>query len=366
MESALWIIPVLGLLCWSISWAMFAGFRAVPPAAGAGARRVSVIIPARNEENNLGRLLASLRSQPDPPHEIIVVDDQSEDGTADCAREHGARVVSGTPMPEGWIGKPWACQQGADAADGDWFLFLDADTEIEPGGLERLLALGRGEDEVHSVCPYHKVRAPYEQLSAFFNAIMLLGMNAFTLKGARAREIGLFGQVLLVSRRRYEAVGGHGPVRGEVLENFHLARDFVRSGATCHCWLGLGTISMRMFPEGCRDLVAGWSKGFVSGAGNTARGALAGVSMWISGLFVAAIGLAMLPLGGVPVRAAIAGVYALYVLQVYFVFRKAGRFSFWSALAYPVGLVFYHVVFVRALWRLRRGGTIRWKGRDVG
>lgn len=367
MEILLWIVAGLSALCWVVSWAMFARLRAVPsPGARENrAGRISVVIPARNEEENIGRLLRSLRNEDPAPHEIIVVDDRSEDLTAERARELGATVLAGAPAPDGWLGKPWACEQGARAASGAWLLFLDADTEVEPGGLARLAALPAHDGDVHSVCPYHRVRAGYEQLSAFFNVIMILGMNAFSLKGSRAREIGLFGQAMLISRRQHEAVGGHALVKGEVLEHFHLAHHLRAAGASCHCWLGKGTLRMRMFPDGFRALVAGWSKGIISGAGNTARGALLGISLWLSGLIMAAVALCVAPFA-VPNLVILAGaLYLLHVLQLAYLFRRAGNFWILSAVTFPVGLLFYHAIFFRALRRKQKGGTIQWKGRDV-
>ena len=369
METALWIVTSTSALCWLASWALFARLRCVPRPGGEPSpaeRSISIIIPARDEEENIGRLLTSLKDQPSAPHEVIVVDDQSRDRTAAVAEAEGAVVVPGEALPEGWLGKPWACQQGARAATGEWFLFLDADTEFEEGGFSRLARLATNEEEVHSVCPFHAVRKPFEQLSAFFNVIMILGMNAFTLRGDRASGIGLFGQAMLVSRREYEAVGGHSPVRNQVLENFHLAEHFRAGGARPRCWLGAGTIRMRMFPHSCGDLIAGWSKGIISGADNTARSALAGISVWLSGLFMAAVPLCFAPFVSPPLAGTLAAVYLLSVLQVAYLFRKAGTFTLFSALTFPVGLVFYQIVFFRALRLKRQGKTVKWKGRHVG
>ena len=80
----------------------------------AKAGKISIIIPARDEEHNITKLLTSIRSQSSQPLEILVIDDQSIDKTAEVARELGATVIAGKEMPAGWKGKTWACQQGAD------------------------------------------------------------------------------------------------------------------------------------------------------------------------------------------------------------------------------------------------------------
>lgn len=370
MTPLLWSFLATAFLLWLAGWLVFLRFRTVPAAApsegASSGPRISVVIPARNEEENLSRLLPSLKASSHPPHEILVVDDHSADRTAEVARGCGALVISGADLPEGWYGKPWACQQGAEAATGDWLLFLDADLVAEPRGLERLAALAAAEPgAVHSVCPYHRIGRPYEELSAFFNAIMVLGTNAFGAKGAGVRETGLFGQAMLLAGSSYEAVGGHRRVRAQVLENFHLARHFREAGIPCRCYLGKGTLAMRMFPGGLGELVAGWSKGFVSGAGNTPRAAMAGISAWLSGLIMASVALTFLPLAETPQRSAIGWLYLLGALQCGYVFRRVGNFSWSNAALFPVSLIFYQIVFFRALRRRRAGGTISWKGRDV-
>ena len=98
-----------------------------------------MVIPARDEAARIGPCLAGLAEDPDVA-EVIVVDDRSSDGTADVAREHGARVVAGAEPPAGWIGKPWALQQGLEAAAGDVVVSLDADTRPRPGLVGALAA----------------------------------------------------------------------------------------------------------------------------------------------------------------------------------------------------------------------------------
>ncbi len=369
MDLFIWIFLTLTLTCWMAGWGMFLRFRGVP-AAGPGTPlpqvNISIVIPARNEEENLSRLLPSLSKQDFAPHEVIVVNDHSDDRTGAVAEAHGALVVTGKELPEDWYGKPWACQQGADAATGDWLLFLDADVVMDSDGLQRIAALARDESSVHSICPYHRIGRLYEELSVFFNVIMLLGMNAFTAKGGAAKGIGLFGQAMFLSRRNYDLVGGHARVRREVLENFHLARFFREAGVACRCYLGKGTLSMRMFPGGWRDLVAGWSKGFVSGADNTALSAMVGISIWLSGLIMTGVALTFLPMAGSEARLGIALIYALGAIQCLYVFKRAGNFSFLNAFFFPVTLAFYQWVFFQAIRRRRSGGQIKWKGRHVG
>jgi 4,4'-diaponeurosporenoate glycosyltransferase len=328
---------------------------------------ISIIIPARNEEANIGGLLASIVSNNALPHEIIVVDDASTDRTAAIAREHGATVVSPPDLPADWKGKPWACHHGAAAASGDWLLFLDADVRLDPGGLDRIRALTARSDRVHSVCPHHTVRRVTEELSAFFNVMMIAGVNAFGIQREAARHAALFGQCLLISQDHYRQVGGHAPVRGEILENFHLARHLADLGIPRQCHLGRGSITMRMFPGGLREIWAGWTKGFTSGAGNAAPRALFLTSVWISGAMLAIVGviLAFLPVTDPLCRATTGAVYLLYALQCLRAFRLAGNFSPLNALLFPLSLLFYQALFFTALVQRRLGIKTKWKDRHV-
>lgn len=363
----LWLIPILAALCAaSFRWILGCP-RFLPPAEGSGGGSVSVVIPARDEEGNIGDLLDSIRKQRVQPREVIVVDDDSTDRTALIARDKGAKVVTSGPLPEGWKGKPWACRQGARAAMGDWLLFVDADVRFEGDAMGRIVALAGRPGVAHSVCPYHRICRPYEELSAFFNVLMIAGINAFGAGGGGSRGEALFGQCLLISTEDYRQVGGHEPVRSEVLEHFQLANHLRKCGITRKCYLGRGHITMRMFPGGLRELVESWRKGCASGAGSVAPRALAWSSLWITGGMLALIGVLLggLPEGSTEFRIVVAGVYLLYAWQCWRAFRLAGSFSMFNALIFPVALLFYQSLFFASVIGRRSGIKTRWKNRDV-
>ncbi len=323
--------------------------------------RLSLIIPARNEEKNLPRLLESLKDQSIQPLEIIVVDDASHDGTAEVAKRLGARVISSKPLPEGWRGKTWACHQGAQAATGEWLLFLDADTWFEPDGLRRVLteyaAAGRG---ALSLAPYHVVPGFHEQFSAFFNLVMLAGTGAFTLLGDRLTPRGLLGQFLLIERPAYHRVGGHEVVKGRILENFWLAEQLRSAGVPLRCRSGRGVLAFRMYAQGWAELVEGWTKGFASGAGQTPRPILMLVIAWTTGLVCAPLGLCF-----AGHRLLWLLLYALCALQVAWLLRRVGSFRWGLALLYPAPLLFFFGLFTRSLWRAGRRQEVTWKGRQI-
>lgn len=339
---------IVTLVLWSAGWLLLGRVKSL--ACGTGkkisADQLSIIVPARNEEQNLPTLLRSIAAQSLRPREVIVVNDASTDRTAEVARQAGAVVLDSQPLPEGWRGKTWACHQGAQAATGELLLFLDADTWFEPEGLGRVLLAYDG--GALSVGPFHSVGRVYEDLSLFFNFNMTVGTV----------PDGLFGQMLLVKREGYQRAGGHAVVKGRTLENFFLAPRFRAAGLSTRSRTGRGVLSFRMYPNGLRELIAGWTKGFASGAGQTPRAVLLLVICWMIGLMLAPIG--WLVTGGELTWGAACVASAA---QVGYFGRQIGSFRWVTALLYPVPLIFFFAVF--ALSAMRSGKQVTWKGREI-
>jgi len=349
---------------WLAGWATLARIKSCrAPATGStrAIEKISVIIPARNEEKNLPRLLSSLQSQPIPPDEIIVVDDASTDRTAAVAAELGALVVTPPPLAEGWRGKTWACQHGATEAKNAWLLFLDADTWFERDGLAAVRAeFSAAGGGALSVAPLHQVEQLHEQFSAFFNLVMLVGTGAFTLLGDWLTPRGLLGQFLLIEKSAYVRVGGHAAVKERVLENFWLAEKLRAASVPVHCRAGRGVFSFRMYPLGWREMMDGWIKGFAAGAGKTPLPLLLLVIAWMSGLIMATGNLLLAK--DAPVCFF---VYAGYAAQVAWFLRRIGTFHWLTALLFPAPLIFYFIIFTRSVWRAARKQPVDWKGRKI-
>lgn len=367
--SAMLVIPVMAILLAPALWLILARPRYLPPATDNDglAAKLSVIIPARNEELNIAKLLDSMSKQSPQPQEVIVVNDGSTDNTASVARAHGARVIDAGPLPDGWMGKPWACQQGAGAATGQWLLFLDADVTLEASAMSALCQLCAEPQRVHSVCPYHVIGHTYEELSAFFNVLMLAGVNAFGISKSHNDNNALFGQCMLISQHHYEMIGGHESVSNKALENFHLARELRHHGIPSSCYLGKGFIHMRMFPGGFKELWNSWKKGFSGGAAHTAPRALLLSSLWISGMMLTlvCIALSLSSYTQELFHKLTITAYLIYAFQCLSAFKRAGNFSLWNALLFPVSLLFYQVLFFGSIIDKKRGKTSQWKGRTV-
>lgn len=220
---------------------------------------VSIVVPARNEERNLATLLPTLAALVYPAREILVVDDDSSDGTAAIARAHGARVVATDgPPPAGWVGKPRACQIGANAALGDWLLFVDADTRHVPASLSAALAHAQREglDAVSLMLD--------QELGGFWEKLVLPFAYAGYFAGVSTVNTGpadalINGQYLLIRRSAYATVGGHAVVASSLVEDVALGVALARSGHRIGLLRANGFASVRMY-SGLSALFEGFSK----------------------------------------------------------------------------------------------------------
>ncbi|WP_341230166.1 glycosyltransferase family 2 protein [Nocardioides salarius] len=338
---------------------------------GTGASRVSVVVPARDEEASLPALLAGLEGLDDRAGEVVVVDDGSVDATAEVALRSGATLLTATPPPPGWTGKAWACHQGARATSGDLLLFLDADTVLGRDALAGLLAVHAQHGGLVSVQPFHRVERAHEQLSAYFNVVALLASGAFARRPS-ARPMA-FGPCLLTSRADYERAGTHAAVRAEILDDVELARAYDRAGLPVRCLAGGGSVQMRSYPAGLAQLVRGWTKNIASGASAAAPVPTLAAVLWLCVHHAVAVGLllALVEAGGASAGPPAHGHPALWVAawvvtawHLRLVLRRVGSFRWWTWAVFPVALLAFDVVFARSLVATLRG-SVRWRGREV-
>lgn len=331
-------------------------------AAPAGARPVSVVIPARDEEVSLPAVLGAIGALSPAPHEVVLVDDGSRDRTAEVARAAGARVVVPGEPPPGWTGKAWACHVGSARTTGDLLLFLDADTLLAPDALGRLLQAHDRTEGLVSVQPFHTVRRPHEQLSAYFNAVSVLASGSF-----RRRPTGramAFGPCLLTSRADYERAGGHASVRGEVLDDARLARAYQRAGLPVWCATGGREVRMRSYPGGLRELTGGWTKNVASGAADAPPGPAVATVAWVGVYHAVAVGALTAVVEHGPWELwALA--WLLVAVQLGWLLRRLGSFRWWTWVLFPLPLAFFDLVFARSLVSTSLHRSVRWRGRAV-
>ena len=349
-----------------------------PPPAWDAARAplVSVIVPARNEAENIASCVGSLTAQAYPAFEVIVVDDGSEDGTGELARRlpRGAasrlHVVEGEPLQAGWLGKPWACWQGFGAARGELLLFTDADTVHRPELLGRAVAGLREEQaDLLTLVGTQLMETPWERLvqpQIFFMMYFRFPRFEQTARNQRWRDAVANGQYLLFPRAAYERIGGHEAVRDEVVEDLALAQHVKRAGLRLRIRGAQTDLSTRMY-RSLRQLVDGWSKNIVTGGLQTVPAwlrplvaplsLLAGVVLWLAPPAILTGSLA--GLGSDALLVWSATVYGVSALLWCVFTRQMGAPAAYGLL-YPVGAAVGAYIFVRSWIGGRR---VAWKGR---
>ncbi|MCM3631276.1 glycosyltransferase family 2 protein [Paenibacillus glycanilyticus] len=323
-------------------------------------RRLSVIIPARNEENNLPYLLGSLETQSHKPYEVIVVDDHSEDRTRAVAEGYGVKVIANPDLPSGWTGKNWAVWNGYLQAGGDLIMFLDADVRLAPDALRSLLTAREKEGGVISVVPYHVAEKLYERLALIPN---LLGLFAFTSPMERTNpDKGLYGSCILTTREDYEQAKGHESVRGEVLDDLNLGARFMESGVKITNYIGRGMVSFRMYPGGIKSEIQGFSKGAVLSTSKLNIRTTLLVAVWLIGLIAAEAAPFAI---GTPVLLPLAIGYVLYTLQIYYLVRYTGRFGIWLPAVHLLSTVFFLYIMLYSVYQVVVLRKVAWKGRSI-
>ncbi len=324
------------------------------------ARRLSVVIPARNEAANLPHLLESLRSQTLRPEEIVVVDDGSEDGTGEIAARYGTKVVRLDNLPRGWTGKNWALWNGFRHTTGDLLVFLDADVRLAPRALEALVAARERTGGVISVVPYHVAPRFREKLALVFN---LLGIFAFMspFEANNARK-GLYGSCIVTAREDYERVNGHAGVRSEVLDDLTLGARYAAAGIPVANFLGYGLVSFRMYPGGLRSAIEGFAKSAALSTSILRRETLLLCALWAIGLFMSEL---FFFLWHTPLGWLLAIGYVLYALQLFRLARYAGTFGVLMPALHVLPAWFFAGVMLYSVYQTSLLGRVNWKGRQI-
>jgi glycosyltransferase involved in cell wall biosynthesis len=353
------LMTITLLVRWLLGWALCRGLSQLPEHLVQGQPRVSVLIPARNEERTLPNLLPALRGQSFQPLEVIVIDDHSTDRTAAIATRAGVRVLVPPPLPEGWCGKTWALHNGVQASAGELLVFLDADTEPGPTFLERLVATQQALGGLVSVQPFHRTERPYEQLSVLFNLVGLMAVPMGPGCGVA------FGPAMATTRGDYERIGGHAAVASKVVEDWFMGHLYEMAGLPVSAFIGAGLIDYRMYPGGLQDMVVGFAKNFATAAGEVRWPWMLAVLLWLSALFWAAwclpASLLGWPMVGDPSWLPNVLLYVAFAVQLLILTRRVGGFG-WICLVFPISVVFFLGVFVLAILNLEKG-TITWKDR---
>ncbi len=314
-------------------------------------KRVSLLIPLRNEAENLPGLLRCLAQIDYAPLEIIFLNDESTDDTARILEDSGYSFLTGLPTPEGWVGKNWACHQLAEAASGDLLLFCDADVTIDPQAVAYTVQrLHEFNATALTALPRQIMRTWTEQ--AVIPLIMhqsiagLLPLN-FLHYFRSPSLLVCNGQWFCLDRTAYFSVGGHQGVKGSVVEDMALGRELKRSGHRLLTVVAAHSLSVRMY-QNWASLKEGFSKNLYPLMGGNLP-----VFILCLGLFILANGVSLLSLPSL----------ALLILNRIIVARVF-RSSILSLILHPIGLVVVVYLAVLSLAKTK-WGVITWKGREI-
>ena len=364
-----WAAPLLGIVRLARSQPSLAD---VAPAAGAS---VSVIIPARNESDQIETVVRSVLASTCDRLEVIVVDDRSSDDTsrkvtAMMASDTRLNLVSGRGLPRGWYGKPWACQQGAAVATGEILVFTDADTKHHPELLSRAVAmLQQSKADLLTVAPRQLVVSFWERV-IMPQLWVMLGLRYHPSSvNAATRPSGVIanGQFMMFPRDSYSAVGGHAVVRGEVVEDLAMAQRVVSLGKKLYFAFAYDYMETRMYRT-LPQVIEGWSKNIFIGSRisfgrNPVLRFLAPLLLALNSVFwlTPPVILVCAVAGHMPALFLPAAIATILSVVFWSLVSFGMQAPLWYGLLYPLGAAMFLVILGRSAWRGTR--RVEWRGR---
>lgn len=325
---------------------------------------VTAIVPSRNEEAVIATCTESLARQPEIT-QILVVDDQSTDKTADVVRHAmkaiaNLRLLEAGPLPDGWVGKNHALWVGVQQATSPWLLFTDADANHTSNSVSRALQIAHEQQAaLVSFSPEQISRNWYEKALIPFIYLRLAKRFSFAKVNDPASPVAAAnGQFLLIRRDVYDAMDGHRGVAGEVLEDVAIALRVKQAGHRIWFGSGEGLVRTRMYTS-FRAMWEGWKKNLyrlMGGTPWTVAREMESALPWIPFLLVL-LGLkfSFLLFLGVLFLIMRQTIYGLDLVRNHYPF---------SFIFYYVPAAFLYVVVLWASYRSHVKGRIAWKGRE--
>jgi chlorobactene glucosyltransferase len=347
---------------------------------------VSIVVAARNEENEITPCLASLIAQNYPRIEVIVVDDNSTDKTLLIAKEFEkdprVRVISAGPKPKGWVGKSWPCQKGYEASKGDVLLFVDADSVLEPKALEYSVKLLENNSiDMLSISPKVVLRGIWAKATL---PLVSAGINLLypltKVNDPNNKRAYVFGTFILVRKSVYSSIGGHEAIKDRIVEDAAIAQLTKSKGFKLKVLIGddllttvweseLSTIYRgmeRVFSDSIRsyglvsllDAIVVFFLGlypitFIIG--------FVGYSAFVRNLFLGStIGSLILNVGLVACVLSVLLCLAVQANELHLV--KGKQEIRFAPLLYPIGFCFFMSAIVSSTIKVSRSRGIEWKG----
>lgn len=331
-------------------------------------QRVSVLIPVRNEQENLLRNLATIATQAGVD-ELLLLDDDSGDNSAAIAQAlftaypHARVIDGGSDLPAGWLGKNWACHRLFQASNCDVAIFIDADVSLAPGAIST--AVGMLNDlQLDLLSPYPQQQCGTVLARAVQPLLQWSWMSTipwrYSLISQRPSMAVANGQFMLVRRDAYRQAGGHEAVKAEVIEDVALARSFRRAGLRTAVVDGSNAAQCHMYAYDS-ELIDGYTKSLWAAFGEP-PGSYATVAALL-GIYLGP--LAALGFGRCPTTKALGALgCAAAVVNRIVVAYTTGQRVFPDSLGQPLSIAALAALFIRSQ-RAHKRGTLCWKGRQL-
>jgi glycosyltransferase involved in cell wall biosynthesis len=322
---------------------------------------ISILIPARDEEKNIENLLKSVLLQKGVPFEVIVLDDHSSDNTKAIASAYASKysqikVISGKELPKGWTGKNYACHQLAQAANGRYLVFLDADVSIHPELISSALRqMENKELSLLSLFCRQQTRTFGEKVTVPLMNYLLLTLLPIKLIEGHTDPIfsAACGQFMMFRADNYRLYLWHKRARGRITEDLAIMKMLKKAGEKGEGLLSGSLMTCRMY-TGFNDAVKGFSKNFITPFND---------SILLFVLFLSAIMLGPLFILGTENIYLIAAVLLIVGLTRFFTGRLSGE-NTWQILLHPIQMFSFFYIGLIAIYR-RYTRSVSWKGRTL-
>lgn len=322
---------------------------------------ISVIVPLRNEAKNVAELVASLHHQKNLTHiEFLLLDDNSEDETLALLQQHtlgltNFQIVSGTTLPQGWIGKTWALQQLFERSSGEIIISIDADVRLVPDAISKAVTLLKMA-QLDFLSPYPKQLADSWSERLIQPLLQWSWMSTVILrvaeKSSLASTVVANGQFFVVRKAALDQVSGYESVRNKVLDDVVLARSLVKNGSHGCVANGATIASTRMYSS-WREIQAGYGKSLHAAFGSVLGSGIAIVFVFLTGIAPLIAGITGSTIGWYA--------FGAVTLTRTMSAIKVGK-SGLDAILHPISsaLLIYLIIYS---WMMR--GQVQWKGRTL-
>ena len=333
---------------------------------------ISILIPARNEAENISRCLKSLLKQDYPNMEIIVLDDNSSDGTGKVVEEiaqkdNRVRLVDGAPLEDGWIGKNFASHQLAKHAKGEFFIFTDADTLHFPKTVSSALgALIATKVDALSTYPRQIMVTFAERMTVpIINTALQCFIPFILIKKSKSPLFcTALGQFMMFKRGTYEKIGGYESIKGHLVDDIQISKRVKKEGLKFMVFDGRNTIFCRMY-KNLKGVIIGLAKSIYPAFNGNILALFSFTGVLTATLLVPFV---LLPLGAflfdwpaAIIRLMIIQVIIVLAIKTMFAIRYKQRML--DILLAPVSMAIIDALIFLSFFQAKYGEGLSWKGR---